>query len=141
MAQPKIKRAWVTNQNLSFVVALTFSSPSLGPVVCERACLTSGFLEISSAVSAVAIYYKFAPRDPFDCRGRQDSGERTFLRGLNPTSQYFSHAPSLCDATTGEMRITRIKHFANGADSVVVEVLRKGSEKFPGAGLVFGMYF
>src|SRR5437868_13136350 len=75
MAQPKIKRAWVTNQNLSFVAALTFSSPSLGPVVCERACRTSGFLEIFSAVSAVAIYCKFAPRDPFDCRGRQDSEE------------------------------------------------------------------
>src|SRR5438105_15187583 len=122
MAQPRIKRAWVTNQNLSFVAALTFSSPSLGPVVCERACLTSGFLEISSAVSAVALYYKFAPRDPFDCRERQDSRERTVLRGLNPTSQYFSHAQSLCDATTSEMRITPIKHFAKGADAVDVDV-------------------
>src|SRR5437868_14200615 len=80
MAQPKIKRAWVTNQNLSFVAALTFSSPSLGPVVCERACRTSGFLEISSAVSAVAIYCKFAWRDPFDCREREDSGQCVFLR-------------------------------------------------------------
>jgi hypothetical protein len=46
----------------------------LGPLVWERACRTSGFLEISSAVSAVAIYCKFAPCDPFDCREREDSG-------------------------------------------------------------------
>jgi hypothetical protein len=37
------------------VAALTFSSPAFGPVVWERACRTSGFLEISSAVSVVGI--------------------------------------------------------------------------------------
>jgi len=47
----------------------------LGPLVWERACRTSGFLEISSAVSAIAIYCKFAPRDPFDCREGEDSGD------------------------------------------------------------------
>jgi hypothetical protein len=38
-------------------------------------------LEISSAVSAVAIYCKFAWRDLFDCRERQDSGDVCLSRG------------------------------------------------------------
>src|SRR5439155_14476858 len=80
MAQPTIKRAWVTNQNLSFVAALTFSSPGLGPVVWERACRTSGFLEICSAVSAIAIYCKFEERGLFDCDERRESRERKMPR-------------------------------------------------------------
>src|SRR5439155_25678430 len=79
-ARRKMKSAWVTNQNLSFVAALTFSVPALGPIVWERASRTSGFLEISAAVAAVAIYCKFVPGDTFDCRERQDSGQCVFLR-------------------------------------------------------------
>src|SRR6266850_5940975 len=63
------------------------------------------------------------------------------LSSLNPATQYFSHAPGLCDATAGKMWIASVKHFADGTNSVVVEVLRKSSEKFPSAGLVLGMHF
>ena len=45
----------MTNQNLSFVSALTGSLLTFGPVVCAKACRTSGLAEISSAVSTVAI--------------------------------------------------------------------------------------
>jgi hypothetical protein len=45
----------VTNQNLSFVSALTGSLLGFGPLVCDKACRTSGLAEISSAVSTVAI--------------------------------------------------------------------------------------
>src|ERR1700745_3467467 len=39
------------------------------------------------------------------------------------------------------MWIASVKHFADGTNSVVVEVLRKSSEKFSSAGLVLGMHF
>src|SRR5438309_7650199 len=68
-------------------------------------------------------------------------GEGLFLSSLNPASQYFSHAPSLCDATTGKMWIASVKHFADATNSVVVEMLRKSFEKFSSAGLVRRMHF
>src|SRR6267378_8118476 len=63
------------------------------------------------------------------------------LSGLNPAAQYFSHAPGLCDATARKMWIACVKHFANATNSVVVEMLRKGSEKFSSAGFILGMHF
>jgi len=63
------------------------------------------------------------------------------LRGLNPAPQYFSHTPGLRNATTRKMWIARIEHFANGTNSVVLEMLRKASKKFSGIGVVFGMHF
>src|SRR6185369_5801406 len=68
-------------------------------------------------------------------------GEGLVLSSLNPASQYFSHAPGLCDATAGKMWVASVKHFANATNSVVVEMLGKGFEKFPSAGLVLGMHF
>ena len=64
-----------------------------------------------------------------------------FLRGLNPASQYFSHAPGLGDAATGKMRLTRVEYFADRTYSVVAEMLWKDVEKFSRGGLVVGMYF
>ena len=61
-----------------------------------------------------------------------------FGRGLNPTAQDFSHAPGLCNAAAGKMRVARVKYFADGADAIVLEMLWKGSEKFLRAGLRLG---
>ena len=68
-------------------------------------------------------------------------GEGLVLRGLYPASQYFSHAPGLGDATASKMRVARVEDFANGTNSVVLEVPGKCSKKFSGAGLVVGMHF
>ena len=39
------------------------------------------------------------------------------------------------------MWVASVKHFANATNSVVVEMMRKGFEKFSSAGLVLGMHF
>ena len=140
----------MTNQNLFFVSALTGSLLGLGPLVCDKACRTSGLEEISSAVSTVAISLNSrramrlivavdeklgpppsAPEDP----------EPRFLRCLDPASQHFGNAPGLGDAAACKVRFAGVEDLTDCADAIVAEVLRKSLEESSGAGLVVRMYF
>ena len=63
----------------------------------------------------------------------------SLLRGLRPGAQDFCHAPSLGDATPGQVRLARVKNFADRADTVVAQMDRESFEKFARGGSIMRM--
>ncbi len=49
---------------------------------------------------------------------------------FDPATQDFRHAPGLRDTAAGVVRLARVKHFADRAEAIVIEVNRKHFEKF-----------
>jgi len=61
------------------------------------------------------------------------------LRSLRPGAQDFRDAPRLRDATTGNMRLSRVENFADCADPSFAQMFRETLQEFTRGGSIMRM--